>query len=173
MTGWTTVQRSGKINYDLEKSPLQIRTDSVSYENVRMNFYNFYGNSAGGVALSFYTPPQYRLNSCTTSFTNFPTALSTEAVNIWTIILNRISGAVWLIIYCNNKEVLNVALSETTCSDSDWSKVWSKDVEKIEFASLDTASNYFRPGKYLYCNCLKCALVHHYISVSHYYYVSQ
>ena len=51
--------------------------------------------------------------------------------------------------HCNNKEVLNVVMSETTCSDSSWSINWGGDMEKIEFHSSDTASDYYRPGKFL------------------------
>ena len=139
------------INYDLENSPLQIRTDSVvgSREEVQVWFYTAGGDIAGEVLLFFTSPPQYRLYLCGISRTNFPTALPTETDKIWTITLTRTSGIVRVIINCNNKEVLNVVLSDTTCSDSRWSTYWSKDVERIYFPSDDTASDYHRPGKYL------------------------
>ena len=105
--------------------------------------------SAGGVLLYFTSPPQYRLGYCSTSYTNFPTALPTETDKILTLTLTRTSGTVRVSIHCNNKEVLNVELSDTICSDSRWSTTWSRDVEKIRFPSSDTASDYYRPGKYL------------------------
>ena len=150
MTGWIAVQRELLINHHLENSPLQIRTDSVvgSQEAVRVGFYTAGVHNAGGVHLHFTSPPQYFLSWCSTSRTNFPTTLPTETDKIWTLTLTRTSSTVRLIITSNNKEILNVVLTSTTCTDSHWSTIWSRDVETIYFPSGDTASDYFRPGKF-------------------------
>ena len=156
-TGWITVQRGVYRNYDLENSPLQIRTDSVvgSDEQVKVWFFNAGGEIAGAVNLYFTSYPKYSLSWCSTYFTSFPTALPTETDKIWTVTLTRTSGTVRVIIHCNNKKVLNVVLSETTCSSSSWSSYWGGDVEKIKFHSLDTASDYYRPGKQVkFISCL-------------------
>ena len=58
--------------------------------------------------------------------------------------LSRSSG-IKLTISCNGKEVLNLELSDTTCTDSRITN-WSRDVDMIEFRSSDTASDYYRPG---------------------------
>ena len=147
------------INYDLENSPLQIRTDSVlgSDEEVKVYFYTAGGDLAGGVVLYFTSPPQYWLSRCSTSRTNLPTALPTETDKIWTVTLTRTSGTLRVSLHCNNKEVLNVVLSDTICSSSNykWSSYWSWDVEKIKFSSSGTASDYYRPGKQVkFINCL-------------------
>ena len=136
------------INYDLEESPLQIRTDSVvgSNEQVYVVFYNAKEDSAIGFALIFESPPQYILGRCGVSSTNFPTDLPSDTDKIWKLTLTRTSD-VRLMIHCNNKEVLNVVLSDTTCGYSAWSTTWSKDVEKIKFVSSDTASDYYRASK--------------------------
>ena len=113
-----------------------------------MLFYTAGGYSAGGVSLSFTSPPQYWLSWCSTSYTNFPTALPAETDKIWKLTLTRTSGTVRIIIHCNNKEVLNVLLSDTICSRNSWKSLWSKDVEKIKFDNQDdTASDYYRRGK--------------------------
>ena len=53
-----------------------------------------------------------------------------------------------MVIYCNNKEVLNVVMSDATCTVSTWSTYWGKDVEKMKFdSSLDSASDYYRAGE--------------------------
>ena len=103
---------------------------------------------AGGVYLRFTFPPQYHLGWCSsTSHTEFPTDLPAESDKIWTITLSKTS-VIRLIIDCNNKEVLNVVLSNTTCSNGQWSDYWTKDVEQIYFPSPhDSASDYYRPGK--------------------------
>ena len=141
-----------RINYDLKNSPLQIKTDSVVGSNEQVLRVYFYGHvqddTAGGVFLYFSSPPQYYLYFCSTSWTNFPTVLPIETNKVWTITLSRVSGEIRVVITCNTVEVLNVVLSSTTCSVSDWSTYWSRDVEKILFnPSLDTASDYYRAGK--------------------------
>ena len=152
LTGWTAVQRGVAVNYDLENSPLQIRTDSEVGSDEKVVLYLYTAEeefrNAGGVELRFTTPPQYYLRYCTSKSADLPTDLPTETDKIWTIILTRTSD-VRLTIYCNNKEVLNVLMSENTCSYSDWSTYWSRDVGKIRFTSThDTASDYYRTGKF-------------------------
>ena len=152
MPGWTAVKRGVQINYDLENSPLQIRTNSEvgSEEQVEVWFYYSQEDWTGGFYLSFSSPPQYWLSSCSTSWTNFPTDFPTKTDKVWTITLKRSSGTPSVVITCNNKEVLNIELSDTTCADSWWRECWSRDVEKIYFHSWDTASDYYRPGKIPY-----------------------
>ena len=108
----------------------------------------FYSGSsqAGGVSFSFSSPPQYLFQNCRTSWTNFPTALPSETDKVWTITLSKVSDEIRVVIHCNDKEALNVVLSDTTCSDDYWSSNWSRDVDGIYFSNSDTASDYYRPG---------------------------
>ena len=145
------------IKYDLENSPLQIKTNSEdgSDEKGRVWFYTAGGDNAGGVNLYFKSRPQYYISGCSTEIIDFPTSLPTETDRIWTITHSRTSGTVRLIIHCNNKEVLNVLLSGTICGYSFWSKVWSRDVQRIKFPSTDTASESYGPGKQVkFISCL-------------------
>ena len=147
MTGWTAVQREVKIDYDLENSPLQIRTNSEigSNKEVTVYFDDVHDNPAGGVFLYFSSSIKYGLGYCSTSWANFLTPLPSETDKVWTI--TRSSGTPTIVIHCNNKEVLNVVMSDSMCGDSYWSTFWSKEVKKIVFMSSDTASDYYRPGK--------------------------
>ena len=158
--GWTAVPRGVKINYDLENSPLQIRTDSDvgSKEKVRVWFYTAQKSVVGGVRIFFSNPPKYKLVHCT-SPTNFPTSLPSENDKVWTTTLTRSSGP-RVVIHCNDKEVLNVVLTDTVCNDSesDWSAKWSKKVEMIYFHPVhNTAADFYRPGKYK-CKRVKVTL---------------
>ena len=138
------------INYDLENSPLQIKTGSVvgSNEKVEVQLFNAGGHYAGTVNLFFSSPPQYWLRWCNTFRTNFPTLLPHETDRVWTITLSKTSGERRVVITCNDKEVLNFVMSNTSCSVSTWSKYWDRSVKKIYFFSnSDTASNFYRPGK--------------------------
>ena len=139
------------INFDLENLPLQIRTDSVvgSNESVTVLFHNAQGsNIAGGLTFFFLSNTLlYWLGWCSISHMNYPTALLSGADKIWMISLSRTLNVPRLVLHCNNKEVFNVVLSDTTCgSDGSWTTTWSRHVGKIEFA-FDTASDYYRPGE--------------------------
>ena len=120
---------------------------------VQETFLDAQGDYAGGVDLIFKSPPQYHLRYCTSRYTDFPNDLPTETDMIWKIKLVRTSD-VRLMIHCNIKEVLNVVISGTTCTDNRWSTRWSRDVEKIMFFSTDTASDYYRGGKLPNCDVL-------------------
>ena len=143
-TGWQTVQRYVYIETDLENSPLEIKTDSSlgSDETVDVLFYNSDGDIAGEVILYFTSTPQYELMGCT-SRTYFSTALPTDTNKVWRITLTKTSG-IRLVIHCNEMEVLNVLMSDSTCNDSYWKYFWSGNVKKTRFKSSDTASDYHR-----------------------------
>ena len=148
-TGWTQVRRGVDIDADLENSPLQIKTDSSlgSDETVHVWFYSSddynYRYAAGGVILHFTSTPKYQLGWCTYNTTNFSTALPNETDKVWRISLTRTSG-IRLVIHCNEVEVLNILMSDSTCNEEGWSEYWSRDVETIRFKNIDTASDYYR-----------------------------
>ncbi|XP_063678266.1 uncharacterized protein LOC134814158 isoform X2 [Bolinopsis microptera] len=133
------VKRAVEIEWDLESTPLEIRTDSVlgSDDQVYVDFYSAEEKYAGGFALYFTSTPQYELGYCT-SGTDFPVNLPSTADKVWRITLTS-----RVVIHCNEVEVLNKLLSESTCSDSKWRTIWNRDVTKIWFDSDDTASDYY------------------------------
>ena len=144
------MQHEVDMDYDLENSPLHLKTDSLvvvgSDEEVYVSFNTAGGEQAGGVRLYFTSPPRYALVWCHRYTSLFPTALPSETDKIWTITLSR-AAVIRVTIQCNDKEVLDVVLSGTTCDDTYWNNYWSKEVKKIRFTSSDTASDYYRPGK--------------------------
>ena len=140
------MQRGVTIKWDLESTPLEIRTNSVlwSSDEVDVHFFSAGGEYAGAVTLRFSSTLQYWLSWCTTSWYNLPVTPPSAAYKVWRITLTRTAG-VRLVIHCNEVEVLNTLLSQATCSDSEWSTYWSRDVTKIKFTSSDKASDYYRP----------------------------
>ena len=139
-----------KIDYDLETSPLEIRTDSAlgSGEELKVFFFTAGGSTAGGVRVKFSSTPQYAIG-WGNPWTNFPATLPTATVKVWRITVDKTSGT-RVVIHCNDQEVVNTLFSSSACSSSDWSSRWSKKIEKIEFhSSWDTASDYFRARKLL------------------------
>jgi hypothetical protein len=106
-------------------------------------------DTAGDVLLKFSSKVEYRIWFCIISYiwTPLPTQPPSTTDKVWKITLSKTSGT-RVIIHCNNVEVLNLLLSDKTCSYSSWSKHWTRDVEKIAFDSNDRASDYYRPGNY-------------------------
>jgi hypothetical protein len=135
------------IDHDLETIPLEIKTDSTigSEDLVRVDFYDSRNFRTGGFELTLTNPPQYFVDFCITSDSNFSTILPAATDKIWKLTLNRTSD-IRLIIHCNEEEVLNFLISDSTCSFRHWSYVWNKKVTKIKFdLDRDTASDFYRP----------------------------
>ena len=143
LAGWIPVlKRNVLIEWDLESTPLEVRTNSVlgSGDEVDVRW----GNFLAGIKLNFASTLQYQLHWCSSSWTNFPVTEPSANDKVWRITLTRTAG-IRLVIHCNDVEVLNTLFSEATCSYSGWSKAWSRDVAKIKFPSDDTASDYYGP----------------------------
>ena len=143
--------------YNLESSFPQILTNSLvgSDEKVTAWFSSAKGYNSGRIELHFKSPPKYRLMSCTT-LNVFPTELPSETEKIWQITKTTASGSPRVVITCNSKEVLNLVLSDSVCtspSASDWSTIWSGEMDRMQISSSDTASDYFRLGKWSYGVC--------------------
>ena len=152
--GWLPVQRGTRVNFDLENTPLEIKTDSLSGSShqIIVNFFNQQDENAGGVKILFRSPMEYSIADCS-SLTNkiFPTTPTSDVNKVWRITLTKTlvtsdgTKSITLVIqlHCNEVEVLNVELSDKECK-SDWSTNWNRDVTKIEFTSFDTASDFYR-----------------------------
>ncbi|XP_063681951.1 uncharacterized protein LOC134816881 [Bolinopsis microptera] len=154
--GWTAVTRDELIPFPLESTSLEIRTDSRlgSGDTVAVFFYEGTSlTSSGGVYISFSSTPRYLIYYCTSSYTDFPVTLPSTTDKIWRITLTRSSG-VRVTIHCNNEEVANVLLSDTSCDDS-MRYFWNRETAYIMFSGSDTASDYYREAKYssnqIYC----------------------
>ena len=148
-TGWTAVQRDVKIDYDLESFPLHIKTDSLE-GSVRLHLFSVEGNTAGSIRLHLSSyPPQYRIFPCTGQRIDFPSDLPNATDKIWRITLSR-TPEIRIVIHCNDVEVANQLISDSTCSSENWDTFWSRDVEKIKFGGEDTASDQYLsyPGNY-------------------------
>ncbi|KAL5248076.1 hypothetical protein ACHWQZ_G017302 [Mnemiopsis leidyi] len=143
-----------KPEIDLETTPLEIKTDSAvgSGDKVFVLFYTSQGDYAGGVYLRFTSTLQFCIYRCCTTWTNFPTNPPADVNKVWRISVTKTSG-IRLQIHCNDVEVLNILISDTICSSSDWSTYWNRDIEKMYFTNDDTASDYYRP--YPGCTGLK------------------
>ena len=131
--------------WDLESTPLEIKTDSVLGSTDKVAVVLLSGNAYTGVIYLFFTSPQqYHLSWCTVGNYNLHVNPPSDNEKIWRISLTRTAG-VRLVIHCNEVEVLDKLLSALSCK-SGWDTYWNKDVTKIKFESGDTASDYYRIG---------------------------
>eukprot|EP00116_Pleurobrachia_bachei_P010798 sb/3471060/ len=115
---WNPVVHGINIPFDLESTPLQIKTDSttVSDEWIQMITYTAAGSLVGLVWVRFTSPIQYSITYCTTGWTNLPVQPPDEVDKIWTIR----KTATTFIIECNAVEVLNHQFSDSAirCTSS-------------------------------------------------------
>ena len=150
--GWIEAQSHGDIDFDLKTFPLLVKTDSPlgSDEFMKIVFKDYQGTPAGEFEVSFRSNPQYYLHSCFTpgSWHNFSTALSSaeDSVRVWQIRRTKTSMGRRLIVHCNDVEVLNLVISNLTCSSYYSSAIWSRDTAKISFQN--SATVYYKPGKH-------------------------
>ena len=138
------------VPIDPETTSVEIMTDSElgSGERMQLIFYTSFGYIAGAFNVFFRSIPRYYINYCSSSLTNFPSALPVARDKIWRITLTKTSG-IRLQIHCNNVEVLNILLSDTTCGGRDWSTYWDRKIWKMKFTTSDifTAADSYRLSK--------------------------
>ena len=156
ITGWIAVQRNVLIDFNPEQYSLEIKTDSTlgTYDGVNLLFYTSQGLSVGRLHLDFRSissTPTYYIGRCSTADTNYAANLPPGNDKVWRIALTRNSG-IRLVVHCNEVEVINTMISDSTCGDSDWSTTWSKEIAKIKFSPYDTASDYYQtqPGSFVF-----------------------
>ena len=148
-SAWNPVQLDLNIPFDLERSPLQIKTNSTkgSGDEIRVSMKNTGGKFIGAVAVRFHAPDiKFKISKCTHNddFVKFVTEPPEEVNKTWTIrkTNTRIS------IECNGVLLRKFNLaSKDQCVST-----WGGDiVKKIAFTSTsghDTASISYRakPG---------------------------
>ena len=134
------------IPWDLEGTPLQIKTDSTpgSDERIRVGMYGTGNTGLGAIAVRFSSPIRYWIGYCMNDPTDLPVQPPEEVDMIWTIIKTETA----IIVRCNDVEVLNYRFADSslgTCVSTKQGDV----VEKIAFVKsnkeLDTASDFYRP----------------------------
>ena len=148
------------IDFNLEQYSLNITTDSTigSNNKVAVQLYTSQEDWVGALKLYFFSTPQYLIRPCSSGNTNFPTNLPSDNDKVWRVTLTRTSS-IRLVVHCNEEEVLNILMSDSTCDVSNWSTNWSREVAKIMFLSGDTASDYYQPQPgNLNCVFRKCKI---------------
>ena len=143
------VVKGEKIQWNPDTQGITVSTDSTvgSNDAVGVNFYDNDGYQAGGVYIYFRTQTTYGQYGCT--YNNIFTAVPAAPDKTWTITYNTVEQR--LALYCNGVQVLNVLLSDSVCTQSNWRTYWERKPTQKQFQSGDTASGSYcfsNPGKY-------------------------
>ena len=138
-----------EIDFDLEKTPLQIftKTPFGSEGYVAMAF-NSGPPGPGSLLFNFKSTPQFSLYNCVTGNLTLSPSNKRGTNKIWEI--SMMTGP-RILIHCNKKKVLDIKISEETCSGggNGWRTFWSTvDVETIRFLDRKLeVSKYYRAAK--------------------------
>ena len=123
-------------------------------EYVVSMFFVSSAGDAGGIAITFshHTPSLY-LYYCTYNQPMIPSknTMLTTTDNVWKITIVRSEGT-RVVIHYNDLKMWNVQLSDH-CTEPGWENDWNKEIEYIDFDSVDTVSvSYYQeeesPGNY-------------------------
>ena len=136
-------ERSSVIDFDLEETPLEIRTTSSpgSGDQVRVTFLTEDGDPSGNLRIKFDDPPSYFIRNCMDKKKEFDLPSSDDGEHIWRI--TKSDGRI--IVHCDGEEVINVSFTDSTKAAC--RNMWSEDTEAIEFPAEDDASDGYRPGR--------------------------
>ena len=118
------------IEFDLESSPLQLRTKSTP-EIIKVFFFDSKIHDAGGVFINCTSsPPKYELRGCRDEI-SITTTLPTDKDRTWQI--TKTTEPLRITIQCD--EVVVVSFTEETCTTTrqDWLESLSRDVKTIRF----------------------------------------
>jgi len=159
--GWQEVHRSTIYDFDLDTTPLEIKTNSEARgdgmdEKMSVHFFDDQYQTIGGIAIRFRSIMQYQIFYCNGDheWVDFPASLSsTDKHKVWRFTLDKSSG-VRFKVHCNDVEVINVLISPSECEGAyrsigeEWNdRYWSTKVVKINIDDMQdySASDYFRP----------------------------
>ena len=137
---WTAVKRNAEIPWDLERTPLQIKTvDSTlgGNDQIYVQIYGKDNSYINAMGVQFSSPMKYLISYCST-WTDLPVQPPEEAEKVWAIT----KTATAVIVTCNGVEVLNFLFADSS-KDSCVTRVGGGDVEQIEFHRIDKASDFY------------------------------
>ena len=137
--------RKTYIDFDPKNVPLEINTTSLvgSNEKMILTFYTAQNDYAGGLGIKFSQKLKYRLPHC--SLWKTLKRIPDGQNRTWRIAIQDMGSSFRLVVLCNTVQVLDVTLSYSTCSDSNWISYWNADVKKIYFNRADRASVAYKP----------------------------
>eukprot|EP00116_Pleurobrachia_bachei_P010443 sb/3470705/ len=114
-TEWSAVERGVYIPWDMEGTPLQIKTDSKlgsDDQTISVRMADKDRKWSVLMTVKFSSPMQFAMGYCTSYLTDLSVQPPVEVEKVWTITKTEIA----LIITCNNVEVLNYLFADSLAS---------------------------------------------------------
>nr|AFK75454.1 putative secretory peptide-44 [Pleurobrachia bachei] len=146
VSSWTAVgTRDARITWDLEGTPLQIKTNSSLGSNdvIKVGIFATDNIYLTYWAVNFSSPMQYSIQYCTGDWIDLPVQPPVAVDKVWTF--KKTDTA--LIVTCNDVEVLNYVYADAANGACETESRMGGDVVQIVFWSEDTASEFYRaPG---------------------------
>ena len=131
------------LEHDLENTPLLIKTNTdtglVSSEKIWIKLFDSTDVEIGEIVIYLRQNPYYRIGNCMRDKEEMR-SLPSEINKEWAI---QKQPGPKLTVECNEKMVLKILMSSSTCSVNVWESNWDKRVSKILFGDDDDASDYF------------------------------
>ena len=136
------------INYDLETSPLELKTNSKLGSNRRLEirFLSSPESPSGGLRVDLTSPPFYTIIQCTNKKEDLTilseTCPTVGDSDIWRITLNRYSASeisdtrLGITVHCNDREMMEVVISREICQVA--MNLYSKETIMITFWHIGT-----------------------------------
>ena len=146
------------ILYDLENSPLMIKTDSAigSGKQVIVKFYPSEAQQTGGIIIQLKTNPEYYLHKCRESYEYFPTDPPADDNRIWKI--TKILDPLGITVHNNDVKILDFRFSDTTCTrwyKNRWKSYWGTKMKRMKYSGNSESNFYYHAtGKWYMLICV-------------------
>ena len=144
ISAWSPVERGIRIPFDLESTPLQIKTNSTadSGDKIRVGIGTVDDNYLASLIVHFFkeNKVKFKIGSCMQWYKFFPVQPPEEVDKTWRIRKNTTT----LSIDCNGMELLNYQFSDS--NESECVPKWGGDVvDWIQFSKdKDSASDTYK-----------------------------
>jgi hypothetical protein len=136
LTGWSATEVNKLIPFDWETTPIELKTNAArdSGKKLAVDFRTSNQNT-GALSVTFNSDaPTYQIGFCSNQI-KFDKALPASGEMIWRFTKIRTSDKKIIVqMHCNDKEMVNVELSDTVCpvemyGGLTWKDYWFKKAE--------------------------------------------
>ena len=157
---WETVgtnqvnsQAASAIPHSFERTAVQFKTDKVVHKTEELELTFFSGekmdSKLGGISVLFNKDNTltYKIADCQTAYNKFPENMPTEVEKLWSIIVNTGAQPSFKC-QVNGVEVINLLLTDDTCTREDWSYSWTGEITHLGFNSWANMFAGYHLGRY-------------------------
>jgi len=133
-------QAASAIPHSFERTAVQFKTDKVVIKTEELELTFFSGekrdSKLGGISVRFNTDQTltYKIADCQTAYNKFPENMPTEVEKLWSIIVTTGAQPSFKV-QVNGVEVINLLLTDDTCTMESWRDSWTGEITHLGFNS--------------------------------------